>query len=383
MNENMNYEEMLSNKKIKAQKSKSVQKECADMLITMINETNDYEALVRYFMELHYSVFDIFLDKFDLTEDNKAEKIVNAFIKNEDFKKNTNSSGIKRGLILCNSLIKNNIDQAIISRFFFEVICLGEKKSGFSDTFIDEFKKYIVDKNQFELYKMLTEITENESYKLTMQRLLSAIEADINKDIESAFESEDNTEDIGHVAEEDANEAFVENSETEKNAIEETELDEEERKGVLLVAEKTDDNLKILAELQKLKELIVSQGANLANIVSIVDRCSKYETEIAAYKEELARKDISIEELDNLLKVSKSKIFELENKLKESYSINKMRENQEFEAFKINVANTLMMEYKECTSEDAAIFNEDNFEANYASLQRIFRILKRYGFQFE
>ena len=31
---------------------------------------------------------------------------------------------------------------------------------------------------------------------------------------------------------------------------------------------------------------------------------------------------------------------------------------------------------------EASDFNEDNFEANYASLQNIFRILKRLGFQF-
>ena len=147
--------------------------------------------------------------------------------------------------------------------------------------------------------------------------------------------------------------------------------------------EKTDESQKILDGLRELKGLIASQGTNIANIVSTVDKCSKYETEIATYKEELARKNINIGELENLLKVSNSKIVELENKLKEAYSINEMRENQEIEAFKINVANALMMEYKECTSEDAAVFNEDNFEANYASLQRIFRILKRYEFKFE
>lgn len=372
----MNYEEILLSKKNKAKKSKTTQKECVDILLEMFNETNDCDLLVKWLMELHYSVCNIFMDKFDISSDN-AEKITNAFINNKDFKKNSNAASVKRGLSLCNALIKNNIEHSILSKFFFEVIRHGEKGSLFSEELIKEFKKRIIDVNLLDAYKILINITENENYKRTMQRLLSAVEVDINKNTEPTQVSADINDTEQMLGK---NKPSVDKENKKEDTPEANTVDKEDNN--ILAVENLADSNKILDELQELKKLMLNQGNVLSDIVNSINEQEQYKIEIAKYKDEIRQKNTVVEELHVLLEAANKKIDDLDNKLKEAYSIDEKRANQELETLKINVVNSLMTEYKECTDEGAAIFNKDNFEANYASLQNIFRILKRLGFQF-
>lgn len=57
-------------------------------------------------------------------------------------------------------------------------------------------------------------------------------------------------------------------------------------------------------------------------------------------------------------------------------------DNTELETLRKNLGDALSAEYHDFTSSNKT-FNKDNFEANYAGLVRIFKILKRFGFTLE
>ncbi len=106
---------------------------------------------------------------------------------------------------------------------------------------------------------------------------------------------------------------------------------------------------------------------------------------IATFVNEAQGGDISLMELSELrrrLTEAQSEIDSLNERLEQSFKMDALRENTELETLKKNVSDSLKEEYDEYQRSDHS-FNEDNFAANRASLIRIFKILKRFGFSFE
>ena len=86
--------------------------------------------------------------------------------------------------------------------------------------------------------------------------------------------------------------------------------------------------------------------------------------------------------LERRLADSEEKVSELDSRLKQVYETDNAIRDQELQTLKKNVADALKMEYADFKDSDDTV-NEDNFMANYASLDRIFRILIRFGFELE
>lgn len=106
---------------------------------------------------------------------------------------------------------------------------------------------------------------------------------------------------------------------------------------------------------------------------------------IATFANEAQGGDVSLMELSELrqrLTEAQSEIDSLNDRLEQSFKMDALRESTALETLKKNVSKLLKEEYDEYQRSDHT-FNEDNFAANRASLIRIFKILKRFGFSFE
>lgn len=91
---------------------------------------------------------------------------------------------------------------------------------------------------------------------------------------------------------------------------------------------------------------------------------------------------LEISELKAKLTEARAEIDDLNGRLEQSFKMDAIMENSALETLKENVSSALQEEYNEFRS-CGSDFNEDNFAANRASLLRIFKVLKRYGFSFE
>lgn len=91
---------------------------------------------------------------------------------------------------------------------------------------------------------------------------------------------------------------------------------------------------------------------------------------------------LEVSELRNRLIDAQSEIDNLNARLEQSFKMDALRESTALETLKNSVSQALKEEYDEYNRSDHT-FNEDNFAANRASLLRIFKILRRYGFSFE
>lgn len=106
---------------------------------------------------------------------------------------------------------------------------------------------------------------------------------------------------------------------------------------------------------------------------------------IAVFANEAQGGDINLLEVSELrsrLIDAQSEIDSLNARLEQSFRMDALRESTALETLKNSVSQALKEEYDEYKRCDHT-FNEDNFAANRASLLRIFKILRRYGFSFE
>lgn len=106
---------------------------------------------------------------------------------------------------------------------------------------------------------------------------------------------------------------------------------------------------------------------------------------ITVFANEAQDGDISLLEVSEIrrrLLEAQVEIDSLNRRLEQSFKMDAIRENTELETLKKSVSEALKDEYDEYNRSDHS-FNEDNFAANRASLLRIFKILKRYGFTFD
>lgn len=106
---------------------------------------------------------------------------------------------------------------------------------------------------------------------------------------------------------------------------------------------------------------------------------------IATFANEAQGGDINLLEVSQLrerLVSAQAEIDGLNQRLEQSFRMDEIKESTAVETLKNSVSEALKEEYDEYKRCDHT-FNEDNFAANMASLLRIFKILKRYGFSFE
>lgn len=371
--------------KAKNSKNKRAKNEAALILIELFSENKDYNTIVNWFVKFPHSVCEEFFKQYRITDD-EAECFLNAFKKNKCFNKKNNVTVFNRGLVLCEAFLRYNINKSITAELSASVIFNGKLDNGFSAKMVEYFQKYIRDKGQLDNFISLLDTLKNKADKDMILSFLADVEKSENKD--TSNESNSNGQDSSVDKTENGNI-------TEKRDLEEKSLPDNS-----LPKKTAIQHQLVVEQLRNISQTLVEQVNNLTNTNSIIstlktavengkNAIDAKEAEILRLNQELEdckqrRSDLAVEKaaLEEKICKQSSEIANLNERLKTAFQMDTLSKNQELETLVKNVSDTLKAEYDEYCSSDT-IFNEDNFQANYASLQRIFKILKRFGFNFE
>lgn len=371
--------------KAKNSNNKRAKNEAALILIELFSENKDYNTIVNWFVKFPHSVCEEFFKQYRITDD-EAECFLNAFKKNKFFNKKNNVTVFNRGLVLCEAFLRYNINKSITAELSASVIFNGKLDNGFSAKMVEYFQKYIKDKGQLDNFISLLDTLKNKADKDMILSFLADVENSENKDISN--ESNSNGQD-----------SSVDKTEN-GNITEQRDLEEKSLPDNSLPKKTAIQHKLVVDQLRNISQTLVEQVNNLTNTNSIIstlktavengkNAIAAKEAEILRLNQELEDckqrcSDLAVEKaaLEEKICKQSSEIANLNERLKTAFQMDTLSKNQELETLVKNVSDTLKAEYDEYCSSDTT-FNEDNFQANYASLQRIFKILKRFGFNFE
>lgn len=371
--------------KAKNSKNKSAKNEAVLILIESFSKNKDYNTVVDWLVKFPHSVCETFFKQYKMT-DNEAECFLNAFKKNQCFNKKNNVTVFNRGLVLCEAFLRNNINKTITAELSASVIFYGKLDNGFSAKLIEYFQKYINDKGQLDNFISLLDALKNKADKDMILSFLADVEKNENK--EARNESNPNWQ--NSLVDKTENENITEQHVSNKKSLTDNSLP---KKTAI-------QHQLMIDQLRNISKTLVEQVNNLTNTNSII---STLKTAVENGKNAIAAKEVEIirlnqelegckqrcssliaekAELEEKMSNQSSEIANLNERLKTAFQMDTLSKNQEIETLFKNVSDALKAEYDEYCSSDTT-FNEDNFQANYASLQRIFKILKRFGFNFE
>ena len=372
--------------KAKNSKNKSAKNEAALILIESFSKNKDYNTVVDWLVKFPHSVCETFFKQYKMT-DNEAECFLNAFKKNQCFNKKNNVTVFNRGLVLCEAFLRNNINKTITAELSASVIFYGKLDNGFSAKLIEYFQKYIKDKGQLDNFISLLDALKNKADKDMILSFLADVEKSENQNTSNASTN---------LNSENASVAKAENKKiTEQHVSNKKPLTDNS-----LPKNTAIQHQLMVDQLRNISKTLVEQVNNLTNTNSIISTLKTAvengKNAITAKEAEIIRLNQELEyckqrcsslivekaELEEKISNQSSEMANLNERLKTAFQMDTLSKNQELETLFKNVSDALKAEYDEYCSSDTT-FNEDNFQANYASLQRIFKILKRFGFNFE
>lgn len=359
--------------KCKVKKNTGSINTAVDLLKELISDADNIPLVAEYLLITNAILSERFLQSCKLNSE-QAEKLITEIIKNERFGKNESSISYTRGFAIVAQLLKNKDHSQISSTLALNAIHLGDKKTGFAKDLIYKFNLYIVEQNLLDDFMKLKVYLKE--YELrTFDRFIAEILYNLkNKTMQ------------------------------ESNALQATESSEKFTNTVNAVASKHKqvDNLDASVPIvffDALEKKIAStinyafdnQNSKLnAKISDLKSRLSAKEQEILTLKKETEQYRSVVEKLEFGTADLKKRISQLEEEVEKqkkradaAYQMDTMGKEQAIITLKSKIANALKLEYEEFEVNRNAELDEDNFEANKASLQRIFKILKRFGINIE
>ena len=350
--------ELTKNSKV----SNSNKKEIAQLLTERFQTEHDYEDLINWLFKSHYSVAQVFFEK-NIFNDDEAAAFAKALENSETLRKKGQNHYFCRLWIICSIFMKQKLADETVAEIAYITVDYGQGKKQsekkYAVTLVDEFKRRIVDRNLFAAFIKLPDAVTNDYHKKTLSKFISYIsKTDTNKNTESSRN-------------------------TPQPKVQE--VDNKTQEAVNNPQQSFDFN-QIGQKLTEQLDRLISVNDTIASVkLAVADR----DKEIGQLKQELKNaqdKIFSAEmektQLERRLADSEEKVAELDNRLKQVYETDNAIRDQELQTLKKNVADALKMEYADFKDSDDTV-NEDNFMANYASLDRIFRILIRFGFELE
>lgn len=342
--------------------SNSNRDEIARLLTERFQEKHDYEDLIYWLFKSHYSVAQVFFKK-NIFNNDEAAAFVKTLDKSEPLRKKGQNHYFSRLWIICAIFMKQNIAEENVAEIAYITIDYGQgqkqSEKKYSVTLVDEFKRRIVDQSLFATFIKLPNAATNDYHKKTLSKFIS----------------------------------YISRTETSKTTDCSQDTSQPKVQVVDTITQKTVSDPQQNFDLKQFGQKLIEQIDRLVSVndaiasvkLAVVDR----DKEIVQLKQELKAaqdKTFSVEmekaRLEKHLADSEEKVSELDNRLKQVYETDNAIRDQELQTLKKNVADALKMEYADFKDSDDTV-NEDNFMANYASLDRIFRILIRFGFELE
>ena len=337
--------ELTKNSKV----SNSNKKEIAQLLTERFQTEHDYEDLINWLFKSHYSVAQVFFEK-NIFNDDEAAAFAKALENSETLRKKGQSHYFCRFWIICAIFMKQKIADETVAEIAYITVDYGQGKKQsekkYAVTLIEEFKRRIVDRNLFAAFIKLPDAVTNDYHKKTLSKFISYIsKTDTNKNTESSRN-------------------------TPQPKVQE--VDNKTQEAV--------NNPQQSFDLNQIGQKLTEQLDRLISVNDTIASVKLAESKNA--QDKIFSAEMEKTQLERRLADSEEKVAEIDNRLKQVYETDNAIRDQELQTLKKNVADALKMEYADFKDSDDTV-NEDNFMANYASLDRIFRILIRFGFELE
>lgn len=326
-----NFKEELEALAARSGKSKKAAGDGAELLSKTFSENRDCAAAAELLMKFHYSVCPMFLNKAALSSD-EARRLCRELVPEKPHGKNS----FCRGFAVCRRLLENGAEKTAVEAAA-EILRRGQVQGGFCAGLISDFNKIFGEEQRGSFFRA------GGSFGI---------------EIISAFEPACRTEKSA------VKSARVPSAETAR-------LAEENRR----LAAQVDRLVDVNGIVNALKMALDSDRALIAAKDAEIERLGRGAQNVSEAEKRLAEANVQIDEANE-------RIADLNARLAQAFKMDEMNKNTELLTLKKNVSDALKEEYAEFKS-CGQTFSEDNFQANCASLFRIFKILKRFGFSLE
>ena len=341
-------------------------------LKSLYNES-DIQTTVNYLMRFNADVWLLFWESIEPIDD-EIDRFITEVSKNELLSKKGNNYIFARILAMYSIFIKKDYSSQNLSKLAVKLIKYGEKQngSGYNIEFIKAFQRYIVDEKISDKFWELKETAEEKNY---FNRFKEAVERECST----------------VVPEQKKEQPLIENEKSENdNSVEEVnskKLDSEADLSQVLDMVSL-SHIQLESLLKSNFENILSELSNISH--NVIDNyrswISSKDLEIMHLKDEnkeIRDRTVALSsEMDDLKQENeelKGLVDSLKEKLSLAYKVDTAAQNQELLVLKKNVSDSIRPEFEDYNSSGRE-FNEDNFLASCASIERIFKILKRFGF---
>ncbi|MBR5089763.1 MAG: hypothetical protein IK093_10080 [Ruminiclostridium sp.] len=351
--------------------------ETAVQALNDLRQATDIQNTVTYLIRCKADIWPQFFERIENFSD--IETYLCEIENHEVFSKKGNNYIYLRLFAMVYILLKKDYMPTELSQLVVKVIKYGEKQNGAkngADYAIElkkAYQKYIIDKKISDKFWLLKENATEKNY---FNRFREAIEKQDSKPEQEQPEKQPQIEkepeqknDAGVVTNKPENEAPPMES---SQVLDMVSLSHAQLESLL-----KNNFEKVFSELSDISHKVIDNyrsalSSKDSEITHLKDENKNIRDRIVALRTELSDTQQENEEL-------KSLVDSLKEKLSLAYKIDNAAQNQELLALKKNVSDSIRPEFEDFNSSGRE-FNEDNFLANCASIERIFKILKRFGF---
>gem|GEM_PF-1400521 len=347
-----------------------------EALQTLFAENGSHKQVAEYLIKLHYSVCQAFFEEFcsSASEENTFA-VAEALVNNEQFKKgNPNNIMYPKGLSAVLALASKGKYQ---TSFFVlgRILSKSERSDGFSDGFVNNFKKLIVDKNGMpyilSLFEQATkgEIVCKDFEQKQLARFLKSLDDNVkvtpHQEVAVATPNPESTQPVISTGGPTSS-APPEKQKNHSNGAE----------AIARIDKKQQEILEIVRRLSN----------SMLSIESLASAITRRDEEISLVKADLAEKErraaslaIEIGMKEKQLSEMNGQIADLTERLRISLQMDDISKNQELITLKSDISDALKLDYADFAKSKENPYSEDLFEAYRSTLTRIFKLLKRFG----
>ena len=324
-------------------------------------EQKNYAESVTWLLKSHYSVAKLFFEQNSF--DNEDARAFEKAIETSEALSKKGRNHFARLWTICASFFNKEFSKDIISDLAYTIIDYGrdtrQSVVKYSSFLKDEFINHIVNQKLLPVFLTLPESATTDFRRKTLSEFIN----DFSRKKEQ--NPSDKTQDTSPITAEVNSDSNDDSANTKRSAF-------DMGKYAAQLSEQLDRLIKLNDTVSMLKTALASKENEIEQLTQSVKSAQD-----RAYTAEMESSDLKAK-----LALSESKAEELDARLKQLYETDNAIGEQELLTLKKNVSDALKMEYSDFKESDDTV-TEDNFMANYASLDRIFRILIRFGFDLE
>ena len=383
-------------------------KDAANLIMNIYKDTKDISLLVNTLVDFHYSVSKCFFTKFYslFNEEDTLQAVVNELIKIQKSKKSNSTRIINNAFSMIGIYVNQNSKLPSVTKIFNYLLFLTEKENGFSKQTLEKFNRQVISccKNDFLNIDiaMLKDIERKRIYRfiiaLSDAQMLSLEDKQVVEWIEKNGFTLPKTVPIKMVPISDGIQEVLKNDSKKKDIVSEPQKANESKKENKKENNKenkpSDTEINLMNTLTKAQNVAESiskvLNEDLGTINQLKSQINAKDKELTILTDNLKKQGEKILNLNSLitkkermLQEDSTKIQDLTERLKSSLQMDSVSNNQKLITLKKDIANNLQLEYEDFQESLSSKYSEDEFEANRATLSRIFRTLKRLSIEFE